>query len=344
MFDMSKIISKENKLCMCCMKEHEVKIVRIMDDNIYKGVDIKYPANYYYCEDADEYYNDENQLSENDLSMKNEYRKKVGLLTSGEIISIREKYNISQTDLCILLGWGGKTITRYEGHQVQDMAHDSILRKIRDDAEWFLTLLDKSKDVISEDYYYKYRDNAALVLEKERESYLKKAIISNYAAYFYKPYYSGNRKLSFETVVDVINYTVNDNKENVFMNKMLKLLWYIDTLSFKKRGHAITGLVYQARPNGILPVSYEYLIDLDGINYEEVEIGEGIGYKLISSGLTEYNNLTEDDKKIIDIIKSTFNNISNELLLKKIKDETAYKNTNIGDIVSFIQSENLSVS
>lgn len=342
---MSKIVSKENKLCMCCMKEHEVKTVRIIDDNIYKGVDIKYPAFYYYCENADEYYNDENQLSENDLSMKNEYRKKVGLLTSKEIISIREKYNISQTDLCILLGWGGKTITRYEGHQVQDMAHDSILRKIRDDAEWFLNLLEKSKDMISEDYYVRYRDNAAMVLENERDTYLKKAIISNYAAYFYKPYYSGNRMLSLETVVDVINYIVNENKEKeFFMSRMLKLLWYIDTLSFKKRGHSITGLIYQVRPNGILPILYECLIDLDGISYEEIEIGEGIGYKLISTGFKEYNNLTKDDKKIIDKILSTFKNMSNELLLKRIKEEPAYKGTNIRDIVSFKQSENLSVN
>jgi len=34
---------------------------------------------------------------------------------------------ISQSDLCLLLGWGGKTITRYESHQVQDIAHDTIL-------------------------------------------------------------------------------------------------------------------------------------------------------------------------------------------------------------------------
>lgn len=29
----------------------------------------------------------------------------------------------------MLLGWGGKTITRYESHQVQDKAHDTILKK-----------------------------------------------------------------------------------------------------------------------------------------------------------------------------------------------------------------------
>lgn len=55
-------------------------------------------------------------------------------------------YGISQSDLCILLGWGGKTITRYEGHQVQDKAHDTILKKIDRDSEWLLSLLSNAKD------------------------------------------------------------------------------------------------------------------------------------------------------------------------------------------------------
>lgn len=43
--------------------------------------------------------------------------------------------------------WGGagKTITRYESHQVQDKAHDTILKKIDQDPEWFLSLLNDAK-------------------------------------------------------------------------------------------------------------------------------------------------------------------------------------------------------
>ena len=34
-----------------------------------------------------------------------------------------------------MLGWGSKTITRYESHQVQDRAHDTILKKISHDPD-----------------------------------------------------------------------------------------------------------------------------------------------------------------------------------------------------------------
>ena len=87
---------------------------------------------------AEELYMDEQQIQEIDIRLKDAYRKSEGLLTSSDISAIRAKFGISQSDLCILLGWGRKTITRYESHQVQDKAHDTILKKIDQDPEWFL--------------------------------------------------------------------------------------------------------------------------------------------------------------------------------------------------------------
>ena len=34
----------------------------------------------------------------------------------------------------------------------------------------------------------------------------------------------------------------------------MKLIWYADALSYKRRGFAIKGLVYQALPMGTVPV------------------------------------------------------------------------------------------
>ena len=136
-----KTIKSEKRLCTCCMEEHEVKTVLVREYATFKNVKVMYDASYLYCDIADELYMDEQQMQENDIKLKDAYRREEGLLTSTQISGIREKYNISQRDLCILLGWGGKTITRYESHQVQDKAHDTILKKIDQDPEWFLALL-----------------------------------------------------------------------------------------------------------------------------------------------------------------------------------------------------------
>ena len=136
-----EILRKVDMLCPCCMEKHLVQIVNVSEHTIFKNVPIEYRAECFYCDQADETYANEQQISSNDISLKNAYRTQMGLLTSHQIATIRAKYGISQSDLCILLGWGAKTITRYEGHQVQDIAHDTILRKIDSDPEWFLQLL-----------------------------------------------------------------------------------------------------------------------------------------------------------------------------------------------------------
>ena len=53
---------------------------------------------------------DEEQIQENDIHLKDAYREKEGLLTSGQIRSIREKYGISQSDLCTLLDGAAKQL------------------------------------------------------------------------------------------------------------------------------------------------------------------------------------------------------------------------------------------
>ncbi|MBQ8160259.1 MAG: hypothetical protein IJ083_05855 [Clostridia bacterium] len=51
-----------------------MKKVLLRETNIYKGVSVKYNAEYFYCEKADEMYADEQQMTSNDSAMKNAYR------------------------------------------------------------------------------------------------------------------------------------------------------------------------------------------------------------------------------------------------------------------------------
>ena len=155
-------------ICPCCMEEHESRIIRVKETNLFKDVMVEYEAEYHYCDISDETYADETQIKDNDISMKNAYRAKIGLLKSNQIEDIRKKYSISQSDLCILLGWGQKTITRYESHQVQDNAHDTILRKLDSDPEWFIELLNNSKSKLSEASYIKYLNSASVLFEKDQ--------------------------------------------------------------------------------------------------------------------------------------------------------------------------------
>lgn len=163
-----RVIKNEKRLCPCCMEEHEVKTVLLVEQGIFKNKKVEYEASYLFCDVADELYMDERQMLDNDVRLKDAYRKKEGLLTSAEIRDIRVKYGISQDDLCILLDWEEGTITRYESYQVQVRAHDTILRKIDKDPEWLLLLLDGAKESLSADSYQKCL-KAATSLSKENQ-------------------------------------------------------------------------------------------------------------------------------------------------------------------------------
>ena len=56
------------KLCMCCMEEHEVSVVKVQEKNIFKGKEVEYVAEYEYCGVAEEYFMNEKMISANDAS------------------------------------------------------------------------------------------------------------------------------------------------------------------------------------------------------------------------------------------------------------------------------------
>lgn len=61
------------------------------------------------------------------------YRRKHGLLSAGEIRSIREQHGLTQAELGRLLRLGANTVSRWEaGRNVQSAAMDVLLRLIRD--------------------------------------------------------------------------------------------------------------------------------------------------------------------------------------------------------------------
>lgn len=338
------ILKSEFKPCPCCMEEHEVFTVFVDEKNIFKNEEISYEAIYEYCDKADEYIAREEMIDINDISMKNAYRKKVGLLTTDDIIAIRNKYGVSQTDLAKILGWGAKTVTRYEGHYVQDLAHDSILRKIDDDPEWFLSLLDSSKELFNENVYNKYHNKALDLFEIKKDAYLRKSIRASYVRFALSDDLSGGKALDLDKVVDIIRYFANSPKvTSLFKVKLMKLLWYADALSFKLNGTSMTGLVYQALPMGAVPICHELIIDLKGVSYVEIDFGEGTGYQFVPDDDKEYTHLSKYEIGVLDTIIEKFGSADRQTIVDKMHGEDAYSKTAPYDVISYEHTKSLSI-
>lgn len=341
-----KIIKTENKLCLICMEQHDVNTVLVEDEEEFKNQDVTFEACYEYCSRAEEYLETEEMIKANGLAMKDAYRDKVGLLTSKEIIEIRNMYDVSQKDFSEILGWGGATITRYENHQVQDQVHDDVLRKIDNDPQWFLQMLNRTKDELSEKAYKNYRKAAEQEFSNRRNDYLVKSIEAVYAE-ISGEHKTGGVELNLQKVVEVINYFASKVR-SLHKVKLMKMLWYADALSFKRRDIAITGLAYCAWSLGAVPKAHEQILNLDGIEYEDVkykvqncESLDGFKFK-VADGFS-INVLSVEEIEILNDVIKEVGNLNADQIVKKMHEEEAYKETNHNAIISFAYADKLSI-
>lgn len=336
------VIKTINKLCLSCMEVHDVMIVEVIEQNIFKNEEVKYTATYEYCSETEEYSETEEMIKLNDLSFKDAYRQKVNLLTSKEIIAIRDSYKVSQKDFSEILGWGQATITRYENYQVQDVAHDDILRKISSDPKWFMEMLKRAKDNLSEKAYLKYCNEANEHFKRNKNQYIIDSIYAIYADYTDKVV-TGNVNLSISKVIELINYLAK-KVEKLHKVKLMKMLWYSDVLNYKRYQKSITGLAYSALPMGAVPEGYEQIVLLEGVIFDTVFYEENVAYKFKPNPKIEITHLTPCEIETIDTIINELGRLTTDQIVHKMHEEDAYKYTRSNEIISYSYAEALSIS
>ena len=126
-------IRKEVQFCPFCEEEHDVILKKEIRKSIVKDCELESEIYFYECNKSGETFESGELLDINLMLMRDAYRKKNNLLTKDEIVSIREKYKITQEDLSNMLGLGEKTIARYETNTIQDRPYDVLLRKLNED-------------------------------------------------------------------------------------------------------------------------------------------------------------------------------------------------------------------
>ena len=89
---------------------------------------------------------------ENDIAVYDAYKKKVGLLTSKEIIAIRKRRGMTQRQLAKFLNIGEKDITRYENGAIQTKSIDGFIRAIGNDICYLY--LWKTREIEEDDEEY----------------------------------------------------------------------------------------------------------------------------------------------------------------------------------------------
>ena len=147
-----------------------------------------------------------------------------------------------------------------------------------------------------------------------------------------------------DKVVDAIRYFASSkNIVNLYKVKLMKLMWYADALSYKMRGTAITGLVYQALPMGAVPISHNSIIDLKGVPCEEIDMGETTAYHFLLTTERQFPTLSSEEKEILDVVIKKLGKMSKNEIVNFMHQEEAYKRTAPRDIISFQYVDSLQI-
>ena len=331
-----KELKKVNMFCSICEENHDVSLIEEERETMVKGEKIKYKELYYKCDK----YRDNNIFMSGELwninliNSLDAYRIKKDLLTSKEIKDIRKKYDLTQSELAYLLNLGEVTITRYETKQIQDASVDNMLKEMNDNNIIALKLLEKNKNKFKR--YEEIENKIKEIIDKNVISFLnEQELIAKYTDFNEININNGNVLLNIEKLKNILGYIT---KEMGQMKKvvLMKLLWYIDSISFKIRGYAITGLVYQHMPYGALPIGHREIIELSSIKSKLfINDREFEEYKIEFNNEYKIKRIEKDEKEIIDKVINKFRNYRSSEISNYMHKEKAYKETKDNDIIPF---------
>lgn len=335
----SILIRKVHMNCPLCDKMHEIEERKRTTSITIKGEEVFYEERFYFCANADE---DENEFetaamtNENLLNARNAYRVKMGLLTSTEIVALRESYGLSQVDLAKLLGWGEATISRYESKAIQDEAYDTMLRLIKDNPLQALEFLKKNADKFTMSKRVEIRSHIVDKLDSYGKEFLTRQTFESEYANFEEPSDSnGFTMLNIEKIEAMISY-IAEKTDNLFKVKLMKMLWYSDVLAFIENGLAMTGMVYRHEAMGALPVGHYSLMNLEKLNIqEEMSYSCDTMLHIYPTANMDYSVLTDREKSILDMVITKFSAYRAKDIVEYMHKEKAYTETRPGEIIPF---------
>ncbi len=343
----STLIRKIHMSCPLCDRTHEIEERKRTTTIIIKGEEVTYEERFYFCANSDE---DENEFetgamtNENLLNARNAYRVKMGLLTSDEIVAIRESYGLSQVDLAKLLGWGEATISRYESKAIQDEAYDTMLRLIKDNPLQALEFLKKNSEKFSMVKRLEIRAKIVEKLDSYGKEFLTRQTFEGEYANFEEPSDSnGFTMLDIDKIEAMISY-IAESVNNLFKVKLMKMLWYSDVISFGNNGHSMTGMVYRHEGMGALPVGHYSLMNLENLNVkEEMSCNYDTMLHVYPTPNMDYSVLTDGEKAILDKVIIKFKDYKAKDIVDYMHDERAYRETKTGDIIPFSLAKEIRV-
>jgi DNA-binding transcriptional regulator YiaG len=228
----------------------EMKVVYEPRTWNFRGEEYEYIHTAYVCEDTHEQFTTNESDDAGFLQVTNQYRAKYGIPFTDEIVAIRARYGVSAAKMSAILGIGTNQWRLYESGEVPSVSNGRMIRSIMN-PKVFLDLVESARQLLTDKEYKNITAKVQQVIAQSDKYHID--------AYECRRLFSvargvenGYSPISLERVKAVM-LTILQECGEVFCTKMNKLLFYIDFLSYRQRGIAITGLCFRAIDFGPVP-------------------------------------------------------------------------------------------
>lgn len=322
-------------ICTNC-KENETIIKEGEKEFNVKGKKIKIKYKYRFCNKCNVQIYDEELDQETTKKLMREYHKKYGIEPQ-KIINFRKKYNLSQELFSKIIGCAKKTLISYEkGTSIPNDSYMIILKTIIENEKSIKPIIEANKEQFSNIEYSKIEKNIYNKIGNNIKTLTGKEIELSTN--------NGYTNFNFEKLKSVISILT---KNGIHKTKLLKELFYIDFSWYKENECSMTGLEYARINYGPVPDNYEIILsklyDDNLITLNETYNGNYQEDIILLNRETEINNLTQEEKKLIDKIKKYFEKFSVKEIVQFSHNEKAYIETQPKEIISYDYSFDLQI-
>ena len=253
----------------------------------------------------------------------NQYREKHGIPYQDEIIAMRERYGVSAAKMSVILGFGANQYRLYEDGEVPSESNGKMIRSAMN-PKVFLDLVRSSKNQLTEKEFAKISAKVEEVI-KASEGWHDEMFGQERLFLSGRGLANGFAPLSVDRLKNLLLYVLGQMGET-FQTKMNKVLFYIDFLSYRERGMAISGLAYQAIEFGPVPQRWDRVYSAFDEVQEQLRLVQGQEcMSLMAGGEADMSAFTEAEMAVIDEVCGKLKDLTSRAVSKLSHEETAWK-------------------
>ena len=255
--------------------------------------------------------------------MTNQYRERHGIPYQDEIVALRERYGLSAAKMSLILGFGVNQYRLYEEGEVPSESNGKMIRSAMN-PQVFLDLVKSSRSQLTEREYAKIVARVEDVI-RQSEGWRDEAFVAERLFMSGRGLANGFAPQSTSRLKNLLLYVLGQMGET-FQTKMNKVLFYIDFLSYRERGMAISGLAYNAIEFGPVPQRWDRVYSAFDEVEEQLRLVQGQECMSLKAGAeADMSGFSPEEMAVIDEVCLRLKDMTSRAVSKLSHEEKAWK-------------------